>query len=165
MEQVRDIIRAFSNARQPKQCGCSKMPMKMCSARGQKAVNMPEWGPSVRSNQGGQQPQPKRQWGPSIRFNLVVVVAAAAATVVVVALAVVFVVVVGRGTCHWHMPVQRVFHTDCFRPTGTSLRTNSKAVATNCAFAVQNYRCHLHHGQYRNLHELGVSNTRLFAVV
>ena len=45
-------------------------------------VNMAEWGPSVRLNQGGQQPQLKRQWGPSVRLHLVVGVV----VVVVVAL-------------------------------------------------------------------------------
>ena len=39
-----------------------------------RSVNMAEWGPSVRSNQGGQQPQPKRQWGLSVRLHLLVVV-------------------------------------------------------------------------------------------
>ena len=48
-----------------------------------RSVNMPEWGPSVQSNQtGGNNHKPKRQWGASIRFNLVVGAAAAAAAVV-----------------------------------------------------------------------------------
>ena len=74
-------IRHFETDGSPKQCVCSKMPMKMCI----RSVNMAEWGPMQCTVQpAGATTTTKKAMGPSVRLHLLVVVAVVVAVVVVV---------------------------------------------------------------------------------